>query len=238
MSTIAEVAGRVAERWLKRTDLLADCVAECAEVYRLIGARVPFDSLQQTSAERAVLTSTASYSLADLEPRLAGIVSIRMSFGNNRVRRLKRSHARLFDQLNPAMTGEPAMYARWGDNIEFNCLPNRDTYTYRVRYWSRPTLNVDVGATVLLIPEEWEELLMWETLYRMYYILDQPEKAQSLVMTSFMPQQPGVNRKLQFETAIIPRLWNDLLRTVSQREAIDEDFSMAPTVRSIGPGRG
>jgi len=232
------VAGRVVERWLKRADLLDDAVQECAEVYRLICARVPFDSLQHTSAERSVLTSTASYSLADLEPRLAGIVSIRLTFGSGRVRRIGRSHVRVFDTLNPTQKGEPALYARWGDNIEFNCLPIRDSITYRVRYWSRPTLDVERGATVLLIPEEWEELLMWETLYRMYYILDQPEKAQSLVMSAFMPQQPSINRKLQFETAIIPRLWNDLLRTVSQREAIDEDFALTPMLRPIGPGRG
>lgn len=81
-------------------------------------------------------------------------------------------------------------------------------------------------------PEEWDELIRWETLYRVYIALDQIDKAQALVTPQGLPRQQGSPKKIRvFETGIIPRLWNDLLETVSQKENVDEDFSINPVIR-------
>ena len=238
MSVISDIASRVCEDYLKRDDLLALAAKEAWTVYQLVCSKVPFDELSTTSAERPVSTTTAVHSLSDLQPELAGVVSIRMNYGSNRVRRLRRSHVRLFDALNPALTGQPALYARWGNSIEFDRVANISGYTYRVRYWSRPTPEADVGDTQILTPPEWDELYMWETLYRLYTLLDQHEKAMSLIQTAMMPRQASPKRTITFEAGIIPRLWNDLLVTVSQRENTDEEFSINPTTRPYTAARG
>lgn len=91
---------------------------------------------------------------------------------------------------------------------------------------------VNFQTTVLVTPEEWDELLGWETLYRVYYALDQPDKAAALIGQNGFPRQPSPRKQKVFETGIIPRLWNDLLKTMSQQENVDEDFSINPIIRS------
>jgi hypothetical protein len=93
--------------------------------------------------------------------------------------------------------------------------------------------STDFQNTAVLTPVEWDELLRWETLYKVYYSLDMLEKAAALMQPAMVPRQPGSSKKtISFETGVIPRLWNDLLTTVSQQENVDEDFSINPTIRN------
>jgi hypothetical protein len=94
------------------------------------------------------------------------------------------------------------------------------------------TTQTDFQNTILLTPIEWDELLHWETLYRVYNALDQQDKAAALVQPAMMPRQPSPKKTTTFEAGIIPRLWNDLLVTMSQVENTDEDFSINPIIRA------
>lgn len=87
-------------------------------------------------------------------------------------------------------------------------------------------------ATTLLTPLEWDELMKWETLYRVYHYLDNLDKAMSLVQPAAIPRQATPKKVPMIETGIIPRLWNDLLTTISQQENVDEDFSINPVIRA------
>ena len=155
MSTLQEIGEEAAVDVLHMPNLIDLAVKQARKMYLLVGAKVPFDHLMQTSDEREVTTDTQTYSLSDLEPPLAGIVSIRMSFSSTSVRRLRRSHVRSFDLLPYSGTGQPARYARWGNSIEFDKIPNSATYTYRVRYWTRPTVESMIGDTTIESPPEW-----------------------------------------------------------------------------------
>lgn len=229
-TTIDDIAGWVYADVLKRTDITA-VVRTCAiNVYRLMCAAVPFDELMVTSTEQAVVSGTASYDLAGLTPALRAIQSIRMTYSATNKRRLRRSSTRLYDSLSLIPSGQPATYARWGTKIELNPPPDSSAYTFRVRYWSRPAITDE--TTVLITPIEWDELLRWETLYRAYHELDQLDKAYALMAPPGYPRQGSSHKLKAVEVGIIPRLWNDLLSTVSAKENIDEDFSINPLNRN------
>lgn len=231
MSTIRDIGEEIAVELLKRTDMMDVCTKQVRNSYILVCTKVPFDNLQVTSAERAVDTTNSEYTLSDLDPALAGIVSIRMTYAGGRVRRLRRSHVRAFEFLPYSVRGEPARYCRWGTGIQFDRVPNSASYTYRVRYWSRPNLDADYAETTIITPPEWDELYKWLALYRVYYHLGETEKAMSLVTPAVMPRQMSPKKTTIVETGIIPMLWNDLLTTISQKENIDENFSVNPIVR-------
>lgn len=233
-TTIGAIANWAAVGKLKRYDILTDAVEAAVDVYRMLCGKVPFDILHHISQEYYFTPGQSAYSVSCLEPELAGIISVRVSYGTNKYRRLRRSHARVYDNLGSLTSSIPSTYARFGHQLEFNPMPRSASYTYRLRYWSLPTLEANVSNTVLLTPPNWDELLKWEVLYRMYLHLDMFEKAQQLVAPTSLvgnQRQRSVKHTIMFETAIIPRLWNDLLLTISQREGVDEDFGINPTVR-------
>ncbi len=229
MATLSDIGTTVAVRNLRRPDLQSDCVVLARDAYLSICGKVPFDELCEVTAERSMSTTDASHSLADIDPPINGIISIRATYGTNRYTRMKRSHARVFDAENQSLTGRPARYARFGNAIEFDRLADDDSYTYRIRYWTAPTISQNIGDTTLVIPETWNELVRYETLYRAYIeLVDEPEKALMLMQGAMIPRGPTPTKVRSVEMGMIPRLWNDLLRTVSQREGIDEEFSIQP----------
>lgn len=237
-TTIGDIANWAAAGKLKRFDVLDDAIQAAFDIYMLTCKKVPFDCLRHTSQELALGANTNQYDISTITSSggspIAGIASLRLTYASGRFRRLKRSHVRVYDALGSNIYSIPATYARWGGLLEFQ--PGANTaMTFRLRYWaapSRPATIAAKAATVLLTPPEWDELFQWETLYRMYIHLDMFEKAQQLVLPVGMPRQQSPKKTTMFETAIIPRLWNDLLLTVDQRENVDEDFSINPVVRS------
>lgn len=225
---IGDIANWVSNR-LKRPDTLPIAIEDAVNFYKLLCSAVPFDELMVSSAERPLANGTISYDLSDLP--LKGIMSIRLTWAANKYRRLRRTHSRVYDSLGSTVPGVPASYARWGKSIEINPTPNLDSYTYRIRYWSAPTIDVVPENTTIVLDDPWLELMRYETLFRTYLAFEEFEKANLLVAPVPMPRQPSPQATRVFEYGIIPKLWNDLLRTISQRENGDEDFSINPVVR-------
>lgn len=234
VSQLGDIAQWVAVDILNRSDLLPQAIKFAKEVYNLICTKVPFDELQTTSAERPMTVGTATYDISDLD--IAGIVSVRLTVSSNSYIRLKRSHVRKHDGMSSVTNNIPRAYARWGRTIEVFPPPMSASYTYRLRYWRRPSFTATIEDTAILTPSEWDELYKWETLYKMYYALERYSEASSLVMSTGMPRQAEPKKRTVHEIGIIPRLWNDLLQTVSQRENVDEDFSINPIVRPYTHG--
>lgn len=233
MAQLKDAGDWVCNTILNRTDIQSKAYSLAVDFYQLLCAKVPFDELMTTSAEQAMVAGTSSYSLSSLSPVVSGIASIRITFGaaGSLMRRLRRSSTRVYDSLSVVTNGRPATYARWGQSIEVNPPPDSSTYTYRVRYWSTPTLDGTPSNTTFLPPPEWMELMKWETLYRVYTLLDMHEKAMLLVQPPMVPSQPTSKKLRQESVGIIPRLWNDLLTTRSQKENVDEDFGINPMIR-------
>lgn len=236
-TNIGDIASWAAVTKLKRSDKLATAVDAAVAAYLLICAKVPFGALQAKSSEIPMVVGEPTYSFSSLSPELNGIMSIRITYGTGQHRRLRRSHVRVYDSLGSVSNGRPATYARFGTGIEVNPPPDSSSYTMRVRYWTRPTILTDKELTQLLWPTEWDELGRYETLWRLYTDLEMPDKAAMLATPMPMPRQVSPKKTRQFEAAILPRLWNDLLNTIEERENVDEDFSINPVVRGYTHSR-
>lgn len=224
--TLGDIATWAWKR-LNRPDKSADAVEAAKDAYLMMCGAVPFDELRTKTAELPLVTTPgATY---DQPADMLGVISIRMTNGNLK-RRLRRSTARVYDAISQTPNGPPASYVRFGSKFEFMPEPNSTGMTYRIRYWKRPPINdgdnPPMDATVILVPEEWGILLKWETLFNLMNFVGLEDKAAMLVMPMPYPKQPYTAKMRMLEAGIIPRLWNDLCRTIDQREAIDEDFGM------------
>lgn len=237
MSTI-ETLSTWATTFVKRSDLTSESIDLALEVYKLICQKIPFEGLQQKSGEisaqsvNGAALDTVLAAQTPALPAVAGIMSIRYTKTTNQSWRLRRSHSRTYDAISFSTSSDPRTYARFGNTIELMPSPSSATPTVRFRYWTNPTIHTTPKSTVLLWPDAWDALGKWETLYRLYYMIGEPEKAMTLIQPAVMPRQASPRKHQMFEVGIIPRLWNDLLATISQRENVDEDFSINPIVRS------
>lgn len=244
MATLDDIASWVTVDQLHRpasdTDITSVARNAALSFYKILCAKIPFEELQYTSPEFALTAGTAVYTLGTatsgttfgFSPALRAIANVRVTYSSNNRARLRRSHVRTYDSISVDTPGRSATYARWGLNIQLSPPPVA-AYTLRFRYWGRPSINATPHLTTIVTPEEWDELIKWETLYRVYNSLDQQEKAMALVQPAMMPRQPGSPRKQRtFEPGIIPRLWNDLLQTIGQTENVDEDFGINPVMRN------
>ena len=236
-TTLGDIASTVANDILVRPDETIGFAIKAAEMaYRTIANKVPFPELLVRSDEIAVTqdsqTLNLTTNLSDYE--VAGIISIRYKVSATELFRLTRDDARNHEWYTYQVSGIPRMYARVDqDTIEFNVAPSA-AHTIRVYFWRKPAISVtDPAAHELMIPVEWEELLIWETLYRTYHFLQAFDKAAALMMPAMLPDGQSARKRHSKEMGIIPRLWNDLLSTVNWRESIDEDWGMQPYRRSM-----
>lgn len=232
MSTIADIASWVTTDYLKRGDITTAAQNAALYFYKVLCFNVPFDELMATSAEIPTVANQDTYDLSVLIPPLKSIGDIRITFDSSTKRRLRRSHARVYDALSFSTSSKPATYARYGLSIQLNPPPDSASYTFRVRYWQKPVIANPIQNTTIATPDEWDELLRWETAYRVLNFIGQEQRAALLVQPAQMPRQASPKRQKMLETGIIPRLWNELLSTVSQKENVDEDFGINPVVRA------
>lgn len=232
-TSITDVANWVTSDYLKRTDITVEAQNAAIMVYRIVAAKVPFEQLVSITPELPLSTGVDIYDLSQLVPPLVGITDIRVTLGSNIRRRLRRSSARMYDALSIIQNGRPSTYARSGaQTVQLNPPPDNSSYTMRVRYWSRPPEDAVFNTTVLATPIEWDALFKWEAAWWVLNELGQEQRAMQLVQPMMMPRQSSPKAQRMMEIGIIPRLWNELLTTVSQKENVDEDFNINPVIRA------
>lgn len=222
-----------------RDDLIPRAANFALKAYEYVCGRVPFPELQALTAELPMTAGTADYSIANLDPPLAGIVSIRATITNNIHRRLRRSHGRVYDHLGFIKNGPPSTYARWSDTLTFNPPPDSSAYTYRIRYWNFPSgiphRGADLDAKLsysLITPTDWDILLVYETMYHLLHSIEEYERAQMLIAPPVMQRMAEARKVPSREIGVLNRLWNDLLLRIDEREHVDEDFSVSPVMRA------
>lgn len=239
MSQISDITTWVQTDMLKRSDLTTLCNDSALNFYKILCYKVPFDELMTTATFNTVANQAGPYNLSSLIPTLKAISDIQITFAPNVARRLRRSHIRVYDALSFSTASKPGTYARYGLAIYLNPPPDSSNYTLQLRYWAKPTINATPSLTTIQTPDEWDELIRWETYWRVLNALGQYERASMLMQPAMMPRQNSPKRQLDFEVGIIPRLWNELLSTISQKENVDEDFNINPVVRAYSfRGRG
>lgn len=229
MATLGDVIATVQTDYLVRADLTNLVTKQAVRVYQTICGKIPFEELQSVAPPINCVANTAEYDLGGLTPPLAGIASLKINYGGGRTKRLKRDHTRNFDAIPPQGSREPVSYARWGKKIEV-WPPPAAAYVMTLKYWAKANINATPANTVLACPDEWVELLEWETYYRTLTVLGRAPEAAMLVQPAMVPRGPAPKKILQSDIGIIPRLWNELLLTIQQREYVDEEYSIQPVV--------
>lgn len=99
------------------------------------------------------------------------------------------------DQITP-FPGQPFKWYRYGDNIGFVPLPDL-TYTVQARiYKQHPINDLNLPATVVLIADDWREVLILAAVVRGFIELGEFEKAAKLKILLYgdpsKPDEPGI----------------------------------------------
>ena len=227
MATISDLVGELESNYLHRADLTTFLTQACRNFYRVLCSKVPFEELQ----ERTNINTIANDPLLDTSTlKLAGIMSVRINWSATQAVRLKRSHTRLMDNRPTPLSGRPHSYARFNKKLELDPPPDA-VYTTNVRYWKTADIDSTPGNTVIVAPDAWHELIIWETYYRALIVLNRHAEAQNLIITAMQPKMPSPKKNIQQDLGIIPRLWNELLATIQEREHIDEEYGINPITR-------
>lgn len=236
MSTVGDVVQELVSEFLNRgEDIVEPATKQCWKAYQMIVLKVPFDDLREKSDELAIATSTNVLDVSALN--IAGISWVRVTSPDGQKRLIDKLTVRHFDGIqDQESTGGPTAWARWNANqIEFDQYSTTSGWTAMLRYWRRPIAASDgIAATELEMPSEWEDLLFFETLYRVALLMKDYDLATNLITPMPMPRQPSPTKTRTFEIGIIPKLWNDLLRTVEDRESLTSNLATRPMIRPMG----
>lgn len=120
MATLQTLMDFVTRR-IRRTDMTTILLENATDVYQTICGCVPFVQLQQKTLELAIPAS----GIVDISAiPIAGILSVRLNYGVNRYRRLRKSHSRVVDEIGYLHPGNPATYARFGLALELQPPPS------------------------------------------------------------------------------------------------------------------
>ncbi len=229
---LGDIATRVTRRMRREHDLRDIALGGAAQAYLSICAAIPHTALQKMTAEIPFVQGQDTYDITSYN--VAGIFSIRVT-ASGRTYRARRSHHRVMDTFPASSQGNPILYSRFNYNLEWRPVPSSSATSFRIRYWDIPVFDDDnietIAAQPIELDKSWNELIYYETLYRVFIDTNQMEKAQMLMMPSPVPRQPTFKKVRMVEMGIIPRLWNDLLLTVQDREGADESFSINPIGR-------
>lgn len=230
--TIGDLSQEITSGFFNRQDLVSVTWVQMLKAYKMIALKVPFDELRVKSAERTIDTASAVHDLSDIVTEIGGIQWTRITDASGNRRVIENLSTRQFDALQTTSTGGgPAAWARWGMNIEFDRPAPSTGWTVMFRYWKRPPIESLIEDTEILLPDEWCDLLFWETCYRIALILKDYDLANSLIQPMPMPRQQSPVKTRTFEVGIIPRLWNDLLKTIQDREGPGTGVATRPNVR-------
>lgn len=213
-----------------RDDIARKIARNIIFVYRTIAAKVQWDELMEREEFTiGPLSTTISMDLAANRIGAIQWVTLTDSAGNRR--KLTRSISKAFDSRQTLRPGIPSQYSRFNNTMEFDATPLEDL-TVTIAYAKRLAIDVMNPENVELeLPEEWEELVFWESVSRTALDLKEFELHMMLNQGSMLPDQAGVHSNTIRHMGIIPRLWNDLLSTTSANEFTDAVGQIAPARR-------
>ena len=227
--TIQTFSGEIALNYIRRGDLQNVIEHHMGNFYKVLTARVPFEELMATDTYTCGINDP-SIDVGTETPDLAGFKSLRINYLDGTGLRLKKDHVNNFDKTGTPPSRRPCKYARYGKSLELWPPPDQE-YIITARYWKKGVLSGTIGNTVMLVPDEWLELIAWETTYRVLIFLGRMQDAMSLVIGSPQPRMPSPKTVNMVDMGIIPRLWNELMLTIYEREYDSDDFSINPLVR-------
>jgi hypothetical protein len=144
----------------------------------------------QEYAESNLLPSGVDYNVATLD------ILIWLDPPTNSIRwKLEQSHYQKADTFQPT-NSVPTEWYRFGSAIGFNPIPDKNYQVQTRMLQQHPINDADLTATVILIPRDWNEILVWAAAERGFMELLEFEKAGLIHKLLYgdpeHPERPGL----------------------------------------------
>jgi len=118
--------------------------------------------------------------------------------------------------------GPPAIIASFNQQIFVRPLCDQQVYDAVIDFWQKPIQDPNsIGATVLLVPDDWLEVVDMGAMLRGHVSLGEIDKAQALQQTLFGYTVPTSNK---FVPGLMATMYNR-----RQAEAPGMDYNIQPT---------
>jgi hypothetical protein len=135
--------------------------------------------------DQALLVPQGDYNLATLD------ILLWIDPPTNTVRRkLLFTHFQHIDKFQP-VSAMPTQWYRFGSAIGFSPIPDK-AYQVQARLLRRHPITSDICNTVVLLPPDWYDIIVWSAVLRGYMELGEFEKAAAVRMLLYGdPRDPG-----------------------------------------------
>lgn len=194
----SEVILRVENRTtdLSRADIwLRDALLEVTSDFNF---RNEFDQLEMWGSPFNLTPQVQEYSESNLVPVAVSYnvatldILIWQDPPTNSIRRkLEHSHYQKADNFQPTFS-LPTEWYRFGSLIGFTPVPDRGYQVQTRMLQQHPINDSDLASTTILIPRDWNEILIWAAAERGFMELLEFEKAQKVHLLLYGdPKQPG-----------------------------------------------
>jgi hypothetical protein len=98
---------------------------------------------------------------------------------NNNRRKLDVSHYQKTDKFVPIFS-LPTEWYTYGNNIGFNPVPDKPYQVQQRLIRMHPINDAQLNQTIILLPRDWNEVLIWSAVYRGFNELMEYEKADKI----------------------------------------------------------
>jgi hypothetical protein len=193
--------------------------------------RDEFDDLEEYGPQYNLTPSTQEYAFSNIVPagdyNLSTLdVLLWTDYPTNTIRKkLQPTHYQDADKFQQAMS-IPAEWYRFADTIGFNPVPNQP-YQVQARILRRHPFTSPLNQTVILLPQEWNEILIWAAAMRGFMELLEFEKAGEI--RTLLQGDPKYPDKQGLIGSVKKR---------RRREAWRDTSSLRPVIRGYGWGSG
>jgi hypothetical protein len=210
-----------------RSDLTTRIYNWIWDSYLELGMSLPFEGLEKTlSATSTPLTPTIVAGTDNYAyptgVRAVKIITMLLTTGTSRLRRKNLEDIEDFSTA-AADYGQPSIYSPFENKIWLRAVPDV-VYSWRWRVWMAPTQGATVDATILLVPDDWLEVVDWGAAMRGFVELLEPDKSANIRMLLFGSDDPRTGHH-------VPGLIEKKM-TRAQAEVESREFGFKPKVRS------
>lgn len=145
---------------------------ELGPLFNLTGGNSPSSAIQEYAESNLVPGGDVAVAAAD--------IFVWMDPPNNTIRRrLDVSHYQKVDKFQPVYS-VPTEWYRYGGTIGFNPIPDKN-YQVQMRVVRMHPINDNIlTMTLILLPRDWNEVIIWAAVQRGFMELMEYEKAASV----------------------------------------------------------
>lgn len=141
-------------------------------LFNLTGGNSLSTAVQEYAESNFLPVSTISNAQLDI------LIWIDFPANNNR-RKLDVSHYQKTDKFQPVFS-IPTEWYRFGGNIGFNPIPDKNYQVQSRIAIQHPIVDANLPTTIILLPRDWNEVIIWAAVQRGFMELMQYEKASAV----------------------------------------------------------